>query len=190
VLTRLRSAIERRLGGAWISQLPLSPNAITMLALALSSIVPLLACLGGPPPIVAIALLLSSALDALDGYVARKKGLRTPFGAFLDSTTDRISDALHTYALLIVGIMDYPHAFAQLVAEYMVSYTRARAESLGVSMEGIGLMERGERVLLKAAALLLYPFNVLASRAMGVLLTALTIVTVGHRIITAKKLLT
>jgi CDP-diacylglycerol--glycerol-3-phosphate 3-phosphatidyltransferase len=101
-----------------------------------------------------VLLLLIAPLDALDGAVARAVGKESAFGAFLDSTVDRLSDAV-----LILGLA--VHSLGQgrqlqaglylvaLVAALMVSYSRARAESLGLSCK-VGLLTRMERILLIA----------------------------------------
>ena len=96
-------------------------------------------------------------LDVLDGALARSHNKLTPFGGFLDSTTDRMSEGLvlgaialvlarqgHTWALASV--------FVALVGSFLVSYTRARAEALGLRCE-VGLMSRAERIALVAVAL-------------------------------------
>jgi CDP-diacylglycerol--glycerol-3-phosphate 3-phosphatidyltransferase len=93
-------------------------------------------------------------VDALDGALARAVDKESDFGAFLDSTLDRLSDAalilgltwhfLRRAAWLEVGLL-----LVALVAALMVSYTRARAESLGFSCK-VGLLTRMERILLIA----------------------------------------
>lgn len=97
-------------------------------------------------------LLFVGPFDALDGAVARILGQRSRFGAFLDSTLDRLSDAalilgltwhyLRQGTLLEVGLL-----LVSLVASMMVSYIRARAETLGFTCK-VGLLTRMERVLL------------------------------------------
>lgn len=174
MLNRFKARLEGVLDRAVGDRLPLNPNHVTLLSLALSALTPLAATAGAQPPHVALLLLLSALLDALDGYIARRRGLVTKFGAFLDSTVDRLSDALHTYALFVCGVLELPLAYALLVAEYLVSYTRARAESLGISLSGVGLMERGERVIAKALALALQAVHPPASRAVAYALLALT----------------
>src|SRR6266513_2470077 len=101
-------------------------------------------------------LLLSGILDLLDGQVARQGGKMTTFGAFYDSTLDRIGEAA-----VFVGLIFYfssgplpadmkPRALAAglvaLVASFLVSYTRARAEALGVENK-VGIAPRAERIL-------------------------------------------
>ena len=103
-----------------------------------------------------VVMILANLFDMLDGRVARLNGRTTKFGAFLDSTLDRISDmgvfiglmvyyirhappALHTYYLLLIG--------TALIASVMISYTSARAESL-IPKCDVGFFRRPERVVL------------------------------------------
>lgn len=95
---------------------------------------------------------LSGYIDVLDGSVARKSGNATKYGAFLDSTLDRIADAVSTMGLMFGGIIwpwnsviNYLIGFISLSIMLMISYTRSRAELEGVEMKGIGFMERAER---------------------------------------------
>ena len=91
-------------------------------------------------------------LDVIDGAVARKTGKSSKFGAFLDSTLDRLSDGIIILGLMY-GQLIYPWdenwnyliGFTSLIIMLLISYTRSRAELEGVIMAGIGLMERGER---------------------------------------------
>lgn len=189
MLNKSRYLLDAVLDALRVSSIPLGPNTITLIALVISLGVPLLAYTGSPPHIVALVLLASAFLDGLDGYIARKRGLKTPFGAFLDSTVDRISDALYTCTLAIVGVADVALTYVLLAAEYVVSYARARAESLGASLAGVGLMERGERTVFKVLILLIASLNIEISKGMAFLLTALTILTAGQRVVMAKKLL-
>lgn len=103
----------------------------------------------------AILFFFASYLDALDGTVARKTGQSTKFGGFLDSTLDRISDAVIVLGLMF-GNMIWPWnelinnliAFISLGTILLISYTRSRAELEGVIMKGIGFMERAERIFI------------------------------------------
>ncbi len=182
MLTRLKGAAERVLDRVFGDRISLDPNAITLLSLALSVSVTAAALLALPPLLAALLLLLSASLDALDGYVARRSGKVTKFGAFLDSTVDRVSDALHTYALHLYGVLELQAAYAMLALEFLVSYTRARAESLGINLGGVGLMERGERVLAKTASLAFLPASLAVARAIAYALLALTAITVLQRV--------
>ncbi|RLJ70422.1 CDP-diacylglycerol--glycerol-3-phosphate 3-phosphatidyltransferase [Hydrogenivirga caldilitoris] len=94
---------------------------------------------------------MGALLDAVDGAVARRRGLESEFGAFLDSTVDRLSDAMPFLSLgLLYAEVSQPLgvalSFTALIGSYGVSYTRARAEALGIYGIG-GIFERTERWL-------------------------------------------
>lgn len=137
--------------GRPLSQLGIPPNAITFTGFLLQVGVGML-FFRGLNRVGGLVLLLVAPLDALDGAVARAGGRDGPFGAFLDSTLDRFSDAA-----LILGLTAHQLGQGQmleaalflvaLVAALMVSYTRARAEALGISCQ-VGLATRLERVFL------------------------------------------
>src|SRR5262245_2598247 len=107
----------------------------------------------------AIFLAVAGALDILDGALARVSGQVTPFGAVLNSVLDRYSDLLVLAGLVLLfarlGRADAVLAvLLALIGTVMVSYTRARAESVDVECR-VGLMERGERMLVLIAGALL-----------------------------------
>ena len=107
-------------------------------------------------------VLVASALDALDGAVARAKGQASLFGGFLDSTVDRFSEAALFLGLLCLYIYG-PAAgsggpepvliYFSLVGSLLVSYTRARAEGLGLECR-VGLLTRFERILVLSLGLI------------------------------------
>jgi CDP-diacylglycerol--glycerol-3-phosphate 3-phosphatidyltransferase len=104
-------------------------------------------------------LALAGALDILDGALARVSARTSPFGAFLDSVLDRYSDLFVLGGVVLLfaraGRLDSAAAaLAAMIGTVMVSYTRARAESVGVECR-VGLMERGERLLVLIAGALL-----------------------------------
>src|SRR5215467_2616873 len=99
----------------------------------------------------ALCLALAGVLDILDGALARVSGQVSPFGAFLDSVLDRYSDLLVLAGLVFLfarlGRMEVVvAALLALLGTVMVSYTRARAESIDIECR-VGFMERGERML-------------------------------------------
>jgi CDP-diacylglycerol--glycerol-3-phosphate 3-phosphatidyltransferase len=103
-----------------------------------------------------LLVLLGGAIDIVDGRVARESGLESEFGAFYDSTLDRISEVVvfvglaSLYNTIRADVEDVAMVYVILVAlggSLMVSYTRARAESLGFECK-VGLMQRAERVVL------------------------------------------
>ena len=103
-------------------------------------------------------LLLSGFMDTLDGTIARLSGKATKFGALLDSSLDRWAD-FFVYAGLLIYYRGSPVFYAVLlsiIGSFMVSYVKARAESLG-KIRVVGLMQRPERVLLLAVASFLVP---------------------------------
>jgi CDP-diacylglycerol--glycerol-3-phosphate 3-phosphatidyltransferase len=112
--------------------------------------------------------LVGSLLDIVDGALARKYELGTPFGAFLDSTVDRVGEAFMLGAIALVFVRDENElavalVFAALAGSFLVSYTRARAEALGLSGT-VGIGTRTERVAVITTGLgleALLPFSVL-----------------------------
>jgi CDP-diacylglycerol---glycerol-3-phosphate 3-phosphatidyltransferase len=113
----------------------------------------------------AILFWAGSLLDVLDGALARQSGRGTPFGAFLDSTTDRIGEAAMLGAIALVFSRDGNEwalgaAFAAMTASFLVSYTRARAEALGMKGD-VGLGSRAERVTVIVTGLFLAPWGLL-----------------------------
>ncbi len=98
-----------------------------------------------------ILLLISGFFDIVDGQVARVTGKTSKKGAFLDSVFDKISKVAIFLGILIGNYSPegYPVLLAMALS-LLVSYTRARAESLGVQLQGIGIGERAERLLVIA----------------------------------------
>lgn len=152
-VARVADPVARTLLGARVR-----PNQLTVLGLFCSAMAAIAFATdrqrwGG------LLLAVAGALDILDGSLARVSGQVSPFGAFLDSVLDRYSDML-VLAGLVVFFMRFGRlpegiaALAALVGTVMVSYTRARAESVGVECR-VGLMERGERLLTLIAGALL-----------------------------------
>jgi len=123
-------------------------------------------------------------MDSIDGFVARKTNRVTSFGAFLDSTLDRVTDALMALPLYIVSLLNFYEVFLLVLGEFLVSYTRARGETLGIKMSGIGIAERAERIILKFViyALLAFSYSQTAYIFFWILLI-LTYVTVIQRVI-------
>ncbi len=127
----------------------LTPNAVTLLGLALTGVA---ACVAAQGHFLAagVVFLVASAVDMLDGALARLSNQATRFGAALDSTADRLGEALMLLGIVWFylrngndsGVM---LAFGALVASYMVSYLRARGEGLGIAMKDTGIRTSTER---------------------------------------------
>jgi phosphatidylglycerophosphate synthase len=133
----------------------------------------------------AVLFVVGSLLDILDGALARFSGKASPFGAFVDSTTDRISEAFMLGAIALVLLRDGSElgialAVAALTGSFLVSYTRARAEALGLRGD-VGIGSRAERVVVITAGLVLAPWLPL-ELALG-LLTLTAWVTVLQRVL-------
>jgi CDP-diacylglycerol--glycerol-3-phosphate 3-phosphatidyltransferase len=107
----------------------------------------------------AVVLVAGSLLDAVDGALARATGGSTAFGSFLDSTLDRAAEAI-LYAGIVVYLLSATSdpvwpvllALAALCGSFMVSYTRAKAEAIGLTAS-IGLAPRTERLVLVVAGI-------------------------------------
>ena len=167
----------------------LTPNAISLTGLALNVVAAALVWerlffLGG------IAFVVGSTMDTLDGRYSRMSGKGTPFGAFLDSTLDRIEEGIVLAAVAgtFAAHGEEVAAAAVVVAvlgSLMVSYTRARAEALGVECK-VGIATRPVRVAILSVGLIfargasLGHFSLLPAAVYA--LAALSVITVGQRI--------
>ncbi len=132
---------------------------------------------------------VGSLLDILDGALARVGGKSTPFGAFFDSTTDRVGEGAMLAAIALVFSrhgQDWAVvvAVAAVVGSFLVSYTRARAEALGLKGD-VGLGSRAERVVLITAGLVFAPWGGLPWAI--VVLAATAWLTVVQRILHVRK---
>jgi CDP-diacylglycerol--glycerol-3-phosphate 3-phosphatidyltransferase len=137
----------------------------------------------------ALVFVVGSVLDILDGALARLSGKGTPFGAFLDSTTDRISEGFMLGAIALVfarhhELFAVAAAFAAVAGSFLVSYTRAKAEALGLKGD-VGIGSRAERVVVIAAGLVLAPWGLLPWAIY--LLAATAWFTVGQRIFSVRS---
>jgi CDP-diacylglycerol--glycerol-3-phosphate 3-phosphatidyltransferase len=140
--------------GRWLAEHGVTPNALTYAALSMA-LASGVAAAFGCYLIAAVCLLVSGAFDLLDGIVARAAHLSSRFGALLDSTVDRLADALPLLGL-VIACSPTSLAAAVLVVAMMtgfaVSYVRARAEGLGIRLPPL-FMRRAERVVLLLVAL-------------------------------------
>jgi CDP-diacylglycerol---glycerol-3-phosphate 3-phosphatidyltransferase len=166
----------------------LTPNAISLTGFVLNVVAAVLVwqelfIWGG------IAFIVGSVCDTLDGRYSRMSGKGTQFGAFLDSTLDRIEEGIVLTAVAWV-FAERGESFAAaavvvaVLASLMVSYTRARAEALGVECK-VGLATRAVRVVILSAGLLLEGLDLLAPAVY--VLAALGSVTVLQRIIHVRR---
>lgn len=175
--TGARSLASRSIVG--LARTRVTPNALTATGVTLCLAASVIVFFENRNPwlfywVGAALFVVGSILDILDGALARAGGKATPFGAFLDSTTDRVGEGAMLGAIALV-FHRYDHAaaiavtFAAVVGSFLVSYTRARAEALGLRAD-VGLGSRAERVVVITAGLVLAPLSIwLLVGAIGVL---------------------
>jgi CDP-diacylglycerol--glycerol-3-phosphate 3-phosphatidyltransferase len=163
----------------------IGPNAVTLSGLAVTIVAGVLAGMG-LLIWAGVVYLFGSAIDLLDGALARATGRASAFGALLDSTVDRLEEAalLGGLAWWYAGQgnqLAATLAFVTFVASVMVSYMRARGEGLKVDTKSVGIMTRGERVAIMGAALLLswVPYVVVGAMAV---ITVFGFVTMADRL--------
>ena len=192
-MKRIRAALERGLRAAvepviaWFTRRRVHPNVLSTVGF-------LITCSSGfffhqhHVRTAGFLILLGGVFDIFDGTVARRTGLASPFGAFYDSTLDRLSEIVVYLGLLSlyndyrlelgdVGMIYW--VMLAMAGSLMISYTRARAEGLGVRCD-IGMMQRAERVILIGFAALIFGEATL----LGVQGLALRVVIIGLAILT------
>jgi soluble lytic murein transglycosylase len=144
--------------GRCLFRLNLRPNHLTLCGLGVS-LLTAAAFVAARTRLAGVLLILAGLFDFFDGSLARVSGQVTPFGAFLDSVIDRYSDLVVLLGIVVLFART-PNArgaiiaMGGLVGSVMVSYTKARAESIGVPCT-VGLMERPERMICLIAGALL-----------------------------------
>jgi CDP-diacylglycerol--glycerol-3-phosphate 3-phosphatidyltransferase len=139
--------------------------------------------------LAAAVFVVGSILDILDGALARAGGKTTPFGAFLDSTTDRVGEGAMLSAIGLVlarqgNFVALTFTIVAVAGSFLVPYVRAKAEALGLRGD-VGLGSRAERVVVITAGLVLAPWGVLPWAIY--LLTATSWLTVAQRILHVRK---
>ena len=181
----MRTAVLRAIDASGVT-----PNAVTLVGFAgvCAAAALTVAELWVAASLVFVA---SGLVDSLDGLLARYQGTATRFGAFLDSTLDRVADGVIIGAIGITFARDgrtLPVAacFVALMASFIVSYARARAEGLGIPGSSGGLMGRPERLVIVGAGLFVGGVGDVLPVMMGVL-AALSTVTAVHRILIVRR---
>ncbi len=159
--SRVRTSIEQPAGRVF-SRLGLTPNALTLIGFLIAVVAAYTATIM-LWPIAGLLVAFGAIFDLFDGALARATGRTSRFGAFLDSTLDRAGEAI-VYAGVAYGFLNYGLALGGLLAllamaaSFMVSYVRAKSESLGFSpgsgMANVGLAPREVRVVILIIGLL------------------------------------
>jgi len=158
LLTRLRKEVEAALAllAKFLHSLGLSPFSLSLLGLVCAFLSSILYYVLATRPwiswIAATLLLLSGLFDSLDGAMARVYGQTTRFGGVIDSVFDRIGEVFVYSGIILGGSSSLFWGLVALVTSLMVSYVRSRAEAEGAKMEGIGIAERPERIVILAGA--------------------------------------
>lgn len=180
----------------FFQRLGVSPNQLTLTGLLLQAGVALVIALGYLT-LGGVLLIFSAIFDAFDGTLARMTGQSSQFGAFFDSTLDRYAEALVLFGLLVY-VSGQPDTrtevlliYVAIVGSLLVSYTRAKAESLGIACKE-GILTRAERVALLVIGLLLASWQPLAALPPVLtvvlwLLAILSNVTAVQRIVAVRK---
>ncbi len=187
-LTEIRRSTGSRIAdpiAAVLARTGIGPNAVTSLSLLLS-IVAAYMIASGHFFSGGLLILVSGLCDILDGALARATKKTTAFGAILDSTADRISEALIFCALLIYYLPTHAAwqslvIVATMIGSFLVSYIRARAEGLGLACQ-VGLFTRAERVIVLAIGLMVNQVPI----ALWVLLICVY-VTVAQRLVHLRR---
>jgi len=166
--------------GRTVARTGVSPDALTLVSLVVSCASLPLAALGLLPGAGA-ALLFGAAFDALDGIVARERGVASDAGEVLDAVVDRYADAAPLLGLAVyyrssVGALLL--VLTALLGSMLVSYVRAKSEAMSLSLPG-GLMRRHERIAYLTAGLLLGPVLHLSSVPFPAPLTLLSVAVVA-----------
>lgn len=166
-----------------LRSIPVSANQVTAFGFLLNVVAAVL--IYEEQWIVAgVVFLIGSILDVFDGAIARSKGEAGPRGAFIDSTFDRIAEGVVLGSIALVfarqdETLALGAVFAALVGSFLTSYTRAKAEAIGLDGTS-GFLARAERVVLIGATLLLAPLGALPY---GIeLLAVLSAITVAQRV--------
>jgi CDP-diacylglycerol--glycerol-3-phosphate 3-phosphatidyltransferase len=173
--------------GRALGRTGLSPNAITFIGIVVQGVAAYFIT-EGRVAVAGVVTIVAGLLDTFDGAVAKALGRTSKFGALLDSTTDRLADALLFGALVwLYGVApDIPDrrslivtglALANLVFSFLVSYVKARAEGLGYEAK-VGIAERAERLIIIVVGLI---FDIIPI-ALGLLLVA-SVITFFQRLL-------
>ena len=194
MLNNFRDALKPTLEklGSKFGSTGLSPNFwtavglvfafLSAIAYGLNSYLPvsyLAAIIGG------VLLLISGFFDVIDGQVARYTKKVSKKGGFLDSVFDKIAEVAIFAGLLVGGFAEPIWVLLAITLSLLVSYARSRAESLGVKLQGIGIGERAERLLVIA---IIGMIPGLMPYAIGIVIVIAAITFIQRIIVTSKNI--
>jgi CDP-diacylglycerol--glycerol-3-phosphate 3-phosphatidyltransferase len=168
---------------------PITPNMLTLFGLLITAFGALLVALGNLL-LGGVVLAFAGFFDIFDGALARAAGKVYRYGAFLDSTVDRYSEGV-VYLGILIYFLDQHDGLRPIIVlialagSFLVSYVRARAQSLGFSCD-VGILARPERVVIIVAGLILESIGIHVG-AWGPLTVALVILAVGTNFTAAQR---
>lgn len=154
MLTKLKEKVQKMLSAQAKAahNIGLTPNVVSLIGISLAFLSAILYAEWQNNRfflfIATILFLFSGFCDVLDGIIARMYNETTRFGGFFDSLLDRYSDAVVYIGIILGELCDPLWGLMALIGSLLVSYTRARAEAIGIMMQSIGLAERAERMLI------------------------------------------
>jgi phosphatidylinositol phosphate synthase len=190
--TGARSLASRSVTG--LARTRVTPNALTVAGVTLCIVAAVIVPFESRNELLwfwlgAVVFVVGSVLDILDGALARAGGKSTPFGAFLDSTTDRVGEGAMLAAIGFVlarqgDDLAVLFTVVAVAGSFLVPYVRAKAEALGLRGD-VGLGSRAERVVVITAGLVLAPWGLLPYAIY--LLAATSWVTVVQRVLHVRK---
>ncbi|MEM1943528.1 MAG: CDP-alcohol phosphatidyltransferase family protein [Candidatus Caldarchaeum sp.] len=164
----------------------ISPNVLTAAGVGLTSLSLAFYGLARVERVYFLAagfvLSLGALLDGLDGSLARLTGSQSRMGAFVDSVSDRVSDSLIVVGFMVTGYVDGLLAVVMLASSMLVSYVRARGESLSVSLKEVGIGERAVRVVAAILGTFLAYLNPLMLYVSAVFISVVSFITVVQRV--------
>jgi len=195
VLNKFRKSLEPILEkiGVLFSSTGLSPNTLSLIGFLITIISSIIFGVNtlqldltiNFSAIGSLVLLVGGFFDVIDGSVAKVTKKISRKGSFLDSTLDKISETIIFLGIAIGGLANPILCLLAVSSSLLVSYTRSRAETLGIDLSGVGFGERAERILILAVMGLL-PFP--NSLEYGVIIIiVISIITIIQRIYKALK---
>ncbi len=169
-----------------LGRIGLTPNLVTLIGLLISGLAAYLISIGiwwGG----GVVVLVAGIFDLFDGALARNTDRVSKFGALLDSTVDRVSEAVVLLGLLAFYVARDDDVgsilvYVAIVGSIMVSYLRARSEGLGIECK-VGVMTRPERVVTLGIGLIVGHFVPEVMLAVLAAIAALTLFTTVHRLV-------
>ena len=146
---------------SFLTHMNFKPWMVSLLGLIIVTIAAVILMIGTSTLNILLSVslfLLGGFMDALDGSLARLQNRVSRWGGFYDSIIDRITEIIYVFGLTYSQIISSYPAYIYITTSILISYTRARGEALGVTMHGVGLMERAERILILVLAIILWVY--------------------------------